>query len=109
MILGFPFSSAGKESACNAVDLGSVSGLGRSPGEWNSYPFHYSGLESSTDGTVHGILKAKNTGVGCHLLLQRIFHMQGSNPGSPEVQADSLPSELPGSLINWKSKWASVN
>ena len=35
---GFPFGSAGKESACNAVDLGSISGSGRSPGEGKGYP-----------------------------------------------------------------------
>ena len=36
--MGFPCGSAGKESACNAVDLGSITGLGRSPGEWKGYP-----------------------------------------------------------------------
>ena len=36
-ILSFPGGSAGKESACNAVDLGSVPGLGRSPGEGKDY------------------------------------------------------------------------
>ena len=36
--LGFPGGSAGKESACNAGDLGLIPGLGRSPGEENSYP-----------------------------------------------------------------------
>ena len=36
--LGFPGGSAGKESACNAGDLGSIPGLGRSPGEGNGYP-----------------------------------------------------------------------
>ena len=36
--LGFPGGSAGKESACNVGDLGSVPGLGRSPGEGNGYP-----------------------------------------------------------------------
>ena len=35
-----------KESACNAGDLGSVPGLGRSPGEGKGYPRHYSGLEN---------------------------------------------------------------
>ena len=35
----------------------------------------------------------KNTGVGCHFLLQGIFPTQGSKPGSPALQADSLPSE----------------
>ena len=38
-----------KESACNAGDLGSISGLGRSPGEGKGYPLQYSGLENSMD------------------------------------------------------------
>ena len=36
---GFPHSSVGKESACNAGDLGSIPGLGRSPGERKDYPW----------------------------------------------------------------------
>ena len=48
---GFPCGSAGKESVCSTGDLGSISGLGRSPGEGNSYPLQYSGLENSTDCT----------------------------------------------------------
>ena len=40
--LGFPGSSAGKESACNARDPGSIPGLGRSPGEEISYLLQYS-------------------------------------------------------------------
>ena len=47
--MGFPDSSAGKESACNAGDLGSIPGLGRSPGEGKVYPLQYSGLENSVD------------------------------------------------------------
>ena len=39
--------SAGKESACNAGDLGLIPGLGRSPGEGKDYPLQYSGLEKS--------------------------------------------------------------
>ena len=39
---GFPDSSAGKESACNAGDLGLIPGLGRSPGEGVGYPLQYS-------------------------------------------------------------------
>ena len=38
---GFPDSSVGKESACNAGDPGSIPGLGRSPGEGKGYPFQY--------------------------------------------------------------------
>ena len=45
----FPSSSAGKESACNAVDLGSILELGRSPGERKGYPLQYSGLENPMD------------------------------------------------------------
>ena len=37
--------SVGKESACNAEDLGLIPGLGRSPGEGTGYPCQYSGLE----------------------------------------------------------------
>ena len=46
---GFTDSSVGKESACNAGDLGSVPGLRRSPGEGKGYPLQYSGLENSMD------------------------------------------------------------
>ena len=49
--------SAGKESVCNVGDLGSVPGLGRSPGEGNSYTLQYSGLENSMDCIVHGVTK----------------------------------------------------
>ena len=46
---GFPCGSAGKESACNVGDLGSIPGLGRLPGEGRDYPLQYSGLENSMD------------------------------------------------------------
>ena len=46
---GFPGGSVGNESACNAGDLGSVPGLGRSPGEGKDYPLQYSGLENTMD------------------------------------------------------------
>jgi len=50
VFLGFPGGSAGgKESACNAGDLGSIPGLERSAGEGNSYPLQYSCLENSMD------------------------------------------------------------
>jgi len=45
--LGFPGGSAGKESACNVGDLGSIPGLGRYPGRGNGYPLQCSGLENS--------------------------------------------------------------
>ena len=46
---GFSGGSDGKESACNARDLGSIPGLGKSPGEGNGNPLPYSCLENSID------------------------------------------------------------
>ena len=57
-LLGFPCGSAGRESACNAGDLGSIPGLGRSPGEEKGYPLQYSGLENSMDSIVHEVAKS---------------------------------------------------
>ena len=57
MYMGFPCGSAGKESACSVGDLGSISGLGRSPGEGKGYSLQYSGLENSMDCIVHGVPK----------------------------------------------------
>ena len=62
--LCFPGGSEGKESTCNAGEMGdlaSVPGLGRSPGERNGYPLQYSCLENSMDrgawgATVHGVI-----------------------------------------------------
>ena len=56
--MGFPGESDGRESACNAGDLGSIPRLGRSPGEGKGYPLQYSGLENSTDFIVHGVTKS---------------------------------------------------
>ena len=47
--VGFPGGSNGKESACNVGDPGSISGLGRSPGERNGNPLQYSCLKNSMD------------------------------------------------------------
>ena len=52
---------AGKESACNVRDMGSISGLGRSPGEGNSYPFQFSGLENSMDYSPWGCKDSDTT------------------------------------------------
>ena len=53
----FPGGSEGKESTCNAGNLGSIPELGRSPGEGIGYPLQYSGLENSMDYIVCGIAK----------------------------------------------------
>ena len=64
---GFPDSSVGKESAHNAGDPGSISGLGRSPGEGKGYPLQYSGLENSMDCVVHRVSKSRTQLSDFHL------------------------------------------
>ena len=54
VFLGFPSGSAGKESACNVGDLGSIPRLGRSPEVGSGYPLQYSGLENSMDCIILG-------------------------------------------------------
>ena len=66
----FPDSSVGKESNCNAGDLGSIPGLGRSPGEGKGYPLQYSGLENSMDCIVHGVLKSWTRLSNFHKIIQ---------------------------------------
>ena len=56
--MGFPNGSNSKESSCNVGDLGLIPGLGRSPGEGDSYPFQCSGLDNSMDCIVHGVTKS---------------------------------------------------
>ena len=60
----FPGGSEVKVSACNAGDLGSIPGLGRSPGEGNGNLLQYSCLENPMDrgawwATVHGVAKSR--------------------------------------------------
>ena len=68
--MGIPGGSADTESNCNAQDLGSIPGLGRSPGEGNGYPLQYSGLENSMDCVVHGVTKTR--------MLLSNFHFHGA-------------------------------
>ena len=56
--LDLPGDSAGKESPCNVGDLGSIPGLGRSPGEGKGYPLPYFGLENFMDRIVHEVTKS---------------------------------------------------
>ena len=63
---GLPRGSDGKESDCNAGDLSSIPGLGRSPEEGNNYLLQYSCLENSMDrggwqATVHGVAESDMT------------------------------------------------
>ena len=69
--MGFPGGSAGKESAYNGGDLGSIPELGRSPGEGKGCPFQYYGLENSLDCVVHGVAKSWTQLGNFHFLLSK--------------------------------------
>ena len=63
-------------SAFNAGDLGSIPGLGRSPGEGKRYPHQYSGLENSMDCLVHGVSKSRTPLSDFHFhFLLSFFHL----------------------------------
>ena len=62
---GFPPTSVGKESACDAGDMGSVAGSGRPPEEGTGNPLQYSCLENTMDrgtwrATVHGVARVRH-------------------------------------------------
>ena len=84
--MGFSDGSAGKESTCNAGDLDSIPGLGRSPGEGKGYPLQYSGLENSMDYIAHRVTrswtrlsdfekKKRESRVTKYLLRPKLAHM----------------------------------
>ena len=70
LVLTPPATLVGKESAYNSGDLGSIPGLGRSPGEGNGNPLQYSCLENPIDrgawwATVHGVTRVRHDLVHC--------------------------------------------
>ena len=80
--LGFPGGSDSKESACNVGNLGSIPGLGRSPGEGNGYPLQYTGLENSMDrrawqSTVHGVAKSQTRLSDFHFIVPTWYYWTG--------------------------------
>ena len=79
--MDFPGGSAGKESACNEGDLGSIPGLGRSPGEWKVYPPQCSGL-------VHGIAKSQTRLSDFHFL--NVQSTSYNFPGGPAAKTLSF-------------------
>ena len=85
---GFPCGSAGGESACNVGDLGSISGLGRSPGVGKGYPLQYSGLENSKECVVHGVAKSRTQMSDFH------FHFEGQRNKAEIIQLVNIISEV---------------
>ena len=87
---GFPGGSEVKASACNAGDLGSIPGSGRSPGEGNGNPLQYSCLENPMDGgawraTVHGVAKSRTrlSDVTSSILTEGSGRSSGERNGNP--------------------------
>ena len=119
--MGFPCSSVGKESACNAGDLGSIPGSGRSPGEGNGNPLQYSCLENLMDrgawrATVHGVTRVGHdlatklpTILGPSLVAQRVKCL----PATQETWVrflggeDLLEKEMATSscILAWEIPW----
>ena len=82
LFMGFSGGSDIKESACNVGDLGSILGLGRSPGEGKGHSLQYSGLENSMDCIVHVVSKSQTRLSEFHF--QGIWeNCSGGDSGSP--------------------------
>ena len=77
----FPCASVGKESTCNAGDLGLIPGLGRSPGEGKGYQLQYSGLENSMDCVVRGVAKSRTQVSDFHFRCSHWTTREVSRPG----------------------------
>ena len=92
--LGLPGGSDGNESACNAGNLGSIPGLGRSPGEGTGYPLQYSCLENPRDGgawwaALYGV--AQLNPIGASLVAQIVKNL----PAMQKTRVCSLVWEDP--------------
>ena len=99
---GLPCVSTGKKSACNEGDLGSIPGLGRSPGEGKGYPLQYSGLENSMDCIVHGVTK-NWTLLSDFQIHRTIESMELSRPEYWSAQPFPSPGDLPKPEIEPRS------
>ena len=106
MILGLPQGFSGRESSCSAGDagdLGSIPGLGRSPGRGNSNPLQYSCLENPMDrgawrATAHGVTKSQ-TRLSTHATLPV---RTSPVPGLPFCSGSGLQPSLSGPALLWQ-------
>ena len=91
---GFLCGSVGKESTCNAGDLGSIPGLGRSPGEGKGYPLQYSGLGNSMDCIVHVVLKSQTHPFGASCSFSEICIYDILKPSYGDHTAKMTPNKI---------------
>jgi len=95
--MGFPCGLA-----CNAEDLGSIPGFGRSPGEGKGYPLQYSGLENSMDYIIYRVTKSGTQLSDFHFTSHSLWDFSSTTkPKSTAVKAQSLNHATPGS---WASQ-----
>ena len=110
--MGFPCGSAGKESARNAGDLGSILELGRSPEEGKGYPLRYSGLENSMEWGR----KAPDTNERLSLSFPRtslVVQMVKNPPAVQETWVRSLGwkdplekgTDIHSGILAWRIPW----
>ena len=99
LFLGFPCGSAGKESACNAGDLGSIHELGRFLEEGTDYPFQYSGLENSMDCIVNGVARSWTLLRNFHFHSQDTFNFPSLLWLLSQIHQLNLSSPLGGSVV----------
>ena len=93
--MGFPGGSDSKECVRNVGDLGSIPGLGRSPGAGNGNPLQYSCLENPTDrgawwATVHGVAKSR-TRLSPHAQKLKYCKLGWGIPGNHKIKSICLP------------------
>ena len=119
-VQGFPGGSDGKESACNAEDLGSIPVWGKSPGEENERPLQYYCLENSMDrgawwAHVHGVAKSRTRLSDCYFTFMASLVAQTvkNQPAMQKTQVQFLGFEDPlekgmdsySSIIAWRIPW----
>ena len=117
--LWFPCGSASKESAFNMGDLGSMPGLGRSPGERKGYPLQYSGLQNSMDSVVCGVAESDMTERLPFHSIPCIYHTAAADAAAKSLQScqtlcdptDGSPpgSPLPGILQARTLEWVAIS
>ena len=118
VFLGFPDGSDGKESACNAGELGSIPGVGRGPGEVKGYLLQYSGLESSMGCIVHGVAKSRTRLSRLHFTsaIRRLPLWLSGKESVCRAGAPGEASSIPGSgrspgmathssILAWRIPW----
>ena len=86
----FPSGSDGKESACNAGDLGSIPGLRRPLGEGNGYPLQYSSLENSMEESEKAGLKLNIQKLNCAIWFHHYMANRWGKSGKAETVADFI-------------------